>query len=379
MTVSGTCAPQFQELHDLLDASIDAGEDLGASIALIHDGEMVVDIWGGWADPERTRPWERDTIVNVWSTTKTVTSLAALILIDRGLLDVDAPVAKYWPEFAANGKENVLVRHVMSHTSGVAGWEAPVTVEDLYDPIAAARRLESQAPWWEPGTAIGYHGISVGTLVAELIRRIDGRSLHAFVAEEIAGPLGADFHIGLDPVHDSRVATIVPPPAAEIDLDALDKDSALYKFMVGPTMDPSRANDPNWRRAQFGAANGHGNARSVARVQSVVSHGGEIDGVRLLSPATCELTLREQLTGVDIFLGFPVRWGIGYALAADGTFCFGAPPGRMCCWGGWGGSVLLNDLDHGFTFAYMMNKMAPEIAGSARSEALVHAVYRAMK
>ncbi|MFV0257668.1 MAG: serine hydrolase domain-containing protein, partial [Acidimicrobiales bacterium] len=213
--LSGRCDPTFKPLADLLAAQLDGGVDLGASIALTVDGELVVDAWGGWADEARTVPWEADTITNVWSSTKTMTNLSALVLVARGELDVYAKVADYWPEFAAEGKGEVEVRHLLSHTSGVSGWNQPVVVEDLYDAEAAAARLAAQAPWWEPGTASGYHALNQGHLVGEVIRRVTGRSLGRFFAEDVAGPLGADFHIGLDPSQFHRVSNVVPPPVTE--------------------------------------------------------------------------------------------------------------------------------------------------------------------
>lgn len=208
----GVCDERFAEVAARLSENLDAGDELGASIAVLVDGEPVVDLWGGWADQGRTAPWRRDTITNVWSCTKTVTSLAALLLVERGLLDVDAPVARYWPEFAARGKEGVLVRHLLSHASGVSGWERPVTVADVRDIPASTARLAAQSPWWPPGTASGYHLLNYGHLVGELVRRTDGRTLGRYVAEEIAGPLGADFHIGLPDSEFGRVADVVPPP-----------------------------------------------------------------------------------------------------------------------------------------------------------------------
>ncbi len=320
------------------------------------------------------RPWARDTITNVWSTTKTMTALAALVLVDRGELDVHAPVARYWPEFAANGKEAIEVRHLMSHTSGVAGWDQPVTVADVFDPVVSVERLAAQAPWWEPGSASGYHGTNQGHLIGEVVRRISGRSLGTFFADEIARPLGADFHIGLDPQHDDRVATVVPPPPMEFDLDSMDQTSPGYRFFVGPVVDPSVCNTPEWRRAEIGAAGGQGNARSVARIQSVVSHGGQVDDVRLLSPSTIDLIFEEQSNGVDLCLGIPLRFGIGYALADSENFPY-LPDSNVCFWGGWGGSMVINDLERRMTFAYMMNKMEAGIIGGVRSEALIRATY----
>ena len=187
--VQGTCDARFEPVRDVLAGQLDSGNDTGASIAVDVDGRTVVDLWGGWCDEEHRTPWGENTITNVWSTTKTVTNLAALMLADRGQLDPYSPVAKYWPEFAENGKERIEVRHILSHTSGVSGWEAPVTTEDMYDWDTSTRLLAAQAPWWEPGTASGYHAANQGHLVGELVRRVTGQQLKTFVAEEIAGPL----------------------------------------------------------------------------------------------------------------------------------------------------------------------------------------------
>jgi CubicO group peptidase (beta-lactamase class C family) len=376
--IHGTCDERFGALGEILSAQLDSGDDLGASVALTLDGEMVVDIWGGWADAERTRPWVEDTITNVWSTTKTMTSLCALVLVERGELDVFAPVAKYWPEFAANGKEGIEVRHLMSHTSGVSGWAQPVVVEDIYDWEKSTSMLAAQEPWWEPGTASGYHALNQGHLVGEVVRRISGRSLGTFFAEEVAGPLGADFHIGLDPSEFGRVSDVVPPPPLPIDIEAMGgPDSVAIKTFTGPAPAAEVAWTPEWRQAEIGAANGHGNARSVARIQAVVANGGSLDGVDLLSPATVDLIFTEQSNGIDLVLGIPVRFGIGYGLVNETvSYINGArTDGRVCFWGGWGGSLIVVDVDRRMTFAYMMNKMAAGLVGNATCEALSAAVY----
>jgi CubicO group peptidase (beta-lactamase class C family) len=375
--VHGTCDARFKATRDILAANIEAGEDLGASVAITIDGAPVVDMWGGWVDGERSTPWRDDTVVNVWSTTKTMTNLSALVLADRGELDVHRPVAEYWPEFAANGKSAIEVRHLMSHTSGVSGWAQPVVVEDLYDWERSTAMLAAQPPWWEPGTASGYHALNQGHLVGEVIRRITGRSLKSFFAEEVAGPLGADFQIGLAEADDARVSDIVPPPPLPIDLATLDPDSVMVKTFTGPAPEASVANTEGWRRADIGAANGHGNARSVARIQSVVANGGEIDGIRLLSPETIELIFEEQSHGADLVLGLPMRFGIGYGLPEPASLPY-LPDGRICFWGGWGGSMIVVDLDRRMTFAYMMNTMAAGLVGCPRSEALIRSVYEAL-
>jgi CubicO group peptidase (beta-lactamase class C family) len=369
--VHGTCDGRFARMREVLEANLESGADLGASVAVTVDGSPVVDLWGGWTDADRTTPWVADTITNVWSTTKTMTNLCALVLVDRGELDVFAPVSKYWPEFAANGKERIEVRHILSHTSGVSAWEQPVQVEDIYDWEKSTAMLASQSPWWEPGTASGYHAINQGHLVGEVIRRISGRSLGTFFAEEVAGPLGADFQIGLKPADDHRVSDVVAPPPLPIELE---EGSVAFKTLTGPPVDANWANTQAWRRAEIGAANGQGNARSVARIQSVVACGGELDGVRLLSPKTIDLIFAEQANGVDLVLGLPLRFGIGYALPQQETLPY-IPDRRICFWGGWGGSMIIVDLDHRMTIAYMMNVMEGGIIGGVRAEALIRAAY----
>ena len=252
--VSGTCDARFEPVRAALAEQLDSGNDLGASIHVDVDGQAVVDIWGGWRDAEHASPWTEDTITNVWSTTKTVTNLAALMLADRGLLDPFAPVARYWPEFAENGKERIEVRHLMSHTSGVSGWEAPFTIADMYDWELSTSRLAAQKPWWEPGTASGYHANNQGHLLGELVRRVTGQPLKAFVASEIAGPLDADFQIGAAQADWGRIAPVVPPPPLPFDLESLDPDSPVFKTFTGPVADASAANTPAWRQAEHGRA-----------------------------------------------------------------------------------------------------------------------------
>ena len=375
--LQGMCDERFDAVRRQLQQNVDSGEELGASVVLDLDGEIAVDLWGGYADSDRTRPWERDTITNVWSTTKTVTSLAALMLVDRGELDVDAPVARYWPEFAAAGKQDVLVRHLLSHTSGVSGLEQPAVVEDLYDWDKSTSRFAAQAPWWEPGTASGYHALNFGHLVGEVLRRITGTTLKHFVAEEIAWPLGADFQIGAAEGDWERIANVIPPPPLPFDLEALGMDSPAVKTLTGPPADANNANTAAWRQADIGAANGHGNARSVARIMSVIARGGAVDGIRLLRPETIELIFREQSNGIDLVLGVPLRFGIGYGLPLPVTLPY-VPDEKICFWGGWGGSVIIMDVGRRMTISYMMNKMGPGVIGSERSEQYVRAIYDAL-
>lgn len=376
--IQGRQDARFDTVRAVFEQKLASGEELGASLVLDIDGDTVLDLWGGFRDPARTLPWEEHTITNVWSTTKTVTSLATLMLVDRGDLDIHAPVARYWPEFAANGKQHVEIRHLLSHTSGVSGLDQPAAVEDLYDLPASTARMAAQAPWWEPGTASGYHATNYGHLLGEVIRRASGKTLRQFVAEEIAGPLGADFQIGAAEKDWRRIASVTPPPPMKFDLDALGPHNPAVRTFTGPAVDANIANTPAWRRAEIGAVNGHGNARSVARMLSAISLGGQVDGIRLLHPDTIDLIFHEQANGTDLVLNIPLRWGTGYALPQQDTITW-IPDEKVCFWGGWGGSMIIMDLDRRMTISYMMNKMAPGIIGSDRSAAYVTAIYEALQ
>jgi CubicO group peptidase (beta-lactamase class C family) len=375
--IDGVCDERFAAVRDALERNLDSGEELGASLVVDVDGVRAVDLWGGFRDPARTVPWSERTITNVWSSTKPVTALAALMLVDRGELDVNAPVARYWPEFAAGGKQDVTIRHLMSHSTGVSGLDQPAATEDLYDWEKATSRMAAQEPWWEPGTASGYHALNWGHLVGELVRRISGKTLKRFVAEEIAGPLGADFQIGAAEADWDRIADVVPPPPLPIDPAALGPDSPALKTFTGPTPDAAAANTAGWRRADIGAVNGHGNARSLARIGSVIARGGEADGIRLLGQETIDLIFEEQLNGVDLVLGVPLRWGVGYGLPRPDLLPW-LPDEKICFWGGWGGSMLVMDTGRRMTVSYMMNKMGPGVVGSDRSTEYGQAIYQAV-
>jgi CubicO group peptidase (beta-lactamase class C family) len=378
--LGGTCSACFEPLSELFAAKLESGEDLGASLAVNIDGEMVVDLWGGWADEARTVPWTENTIIVVFSTTKTMTALAALVLVDRGELDLDANVAQYWPEFAVRGKAGIKVRHLLSHTSGVSGWEQPVTFDDVYNWEKSTGMLAAQAPWWEPGTAMGYHAFTYGHLIGEVIRRITGQHLGEFFAAQIARPLGADFHIGLPTSQFHRVANVVAPHWPPTDLTRLDPNGPAFKTNTGPLLDLNieLSRTERWRCADIGAGNGHGNARSVARIQSVVASGGAVDGVRLLSPKTIDRIFEVQYNGIDLVTGMRVRMGIGYGLLPFPDVLPFLPSGRLASWGGAGGSLVIADVDRRMTFAYVMNKMVPSVVGPV-AEILVKRLYDLVK
>lgn len=380
--VKGHCDPHFSELSQILQDNVKSGVDLGASICINLNGKNVVDIWAGYTDETRTKTWEQDTIVNVWSTTKTITALAAFVLVERGQLDLEENVAKYWPEFAANGKENVKVKHILSHTSGLSGWEQKMKWQDICDFDKAATLLAQQKPWWEPGSKSGYHAMTMGHLVGEVVRRVTGKSLKQFVAEDIAGPLQADFQFGAKEKDWPRIATLVPPPPPPPPATKVSKDSVLYKTFTRPVVTAKIVETPLWRGADLGAANGHANARSIARMLSPITLGGSVEGLEqpLLSPKTIQLIFNEQYYGYDLVIGEegPIKWGTGFGLAAPGSLHGWLPEGRVCFWQGWGGSLGMMDLDRGITIAYAMNKMDLGTLGGARTQSYVRAAYRAL-
>src|SRR5262245_15790301 len=354
--IQGSWSNVFSGVQEAFRKNLESGEDIGASAAVFIDGEPVVDIWGGHFDEARTRPWERDTIVNNFSTTKTMTALCALILADRGEIDLNAPVAKYWPEFAAAGKGGVLVRHFLGHTSGLPGWTEPVSIADILDRELAASLLARQAAWWEPGTQAGYHSITYGPLIGEVIRRVTGKTLTRFFADEVAGPLGADYHIGAPAEADHRVSVMIQSSPIRSRAGA---ETITDRVLFNPYIRPQDSGTIAWRRGELGGSNGHGNARSVAAVQSVLACGGEVRGVRLLSPEGCERVFEVQSQSTDLVLGFPVHWGLGYGVGApavEALYGGRLSNRRIAFWGGSGGSFILNDFDARMTVAYVMNR-----------------------
>ena len=395
--VQGHCDPKFEKVKHVLQKFIDEGEENGASICANIDGKVVIDIWGGFADTEKTEPWEKDTIVNVWSSTKTVSALAVLMCVERGLLTVDDKVAKHWPEFAENGKEDIEIRHLLSHTSGVSGWEKPFAVDDMYDTAKSTALLAKQKPWWDDRSQSGYHALNMGHLLGEVVRRVTGKSLKQFVAEEIAGPLGADFQLGAKEGDWNRIATMTAPPPPPPPEQPPDMESVAMKTFTGPVPTALSANTEGWRRAEIGAANGHGNARSLNRIMSNVPLGGSVDGHRLISDKIIDRIFDVQSHGQDQCIPIKVCFGVGYGIvkedspasvipATDGSqesSLFSMIPAtvgsnRVCFWAGWGGSIVMMDVGRRSTFTYTMNKMAAGTTGSPRTLAYLKAYYDAL-
>lgn len=372
--IHGAVEPRFAAVRDAFAQNFANGEENGAAFCMTLEGKPVVDIWAGYADEGQTKPWAQDTIVNVYSTTKTMTALTALLLADRGELDFAAAVAKYWPEFAANGKADITVAQLMSHSAGLSGWKEPLVREDLYDWEKATGLLAAQAPYWTPGSAPGYHAMTQGYLVGEVIRRVAGETVGNVFRKEIAEPLGADFHIGLPPSEDHRVADLTPPPPGAA-LGEGTADPLIANMANNPQINPLDTRTRAWRGAEIPAAGGTGNARSVAAVQSLMANGGAANGRQTLSEAGCRRALELQIEGNDRILGIPVRYGLGYGLAG-GSVPFPNP--NTIFWGGYGGSLVVIDMDARATYAYTMNRMAATTTGDMRAFTILMAAWGVM-
>ena len=376
--VYGSCDPTFQSVRELLKQKLADGKEVGASICVNIDGQNVVDIWGGHADANQTKPWEKDTITGVWSSTKVVTCLAAHMLVDRGLLDMDEKVSTYWPEFAANGKENVKVSHLLSHSSGVPAWEGPISAAEMADVRTSTERLAGQAPWYTPGSQSAYQITNHGHLVGEIVRRVSGKPLTQFIAEEIANPLGVDFQLGLSDEGLSRTADIIPfPPESMGELD-IDPTSILARALMGSVMIPDIPNDSDFRKAENGAIGGFSNARALARIGSMVSLDGAVDGKQYLAPGTLDAMMKEQNHGLDPVLLLYLRFALGVALPSGKCMTCIPVDDRICFWGGWGGSMVVMDRGRRMTIGYVMNKMELRTLGSANAEAYIEEIYKCL-
>lgn len=377
MQVEGFVEPGFEQVRKAFVANFERRGDLGASVCVYRDGRPVVDLWGGVADATAGTAWERDTIVTVFSMTKGASAIVANLLVERGLLDPDAPVATLWPEFAAGGKAQVTIGDALAHRAGLPRIDRPLTRAEAlaWDPVVAA--IAAQEPVWEPGTAHGYHMRSFGWIVGELVRRVTGRTLGEFFAAEIAEPAAVDFHIGLPAEHEPRVARLVMPgPAFHDAIAALPDDLLLTSVLTGPS--GHFCYDEMWntrelRAIELPSSNGVGNARAVARLYAHLVGDG-VDGRRILSPATVERATQVRSRGADRVILVDTAFGLGFMLPP----ALPTPVGpRSFGHGGAGGSASWADPDAGIAVAYAMNAMSFDPA-DGRAEALARAVYRSL-
>ncbi|MDT9687064.1 serine hydrolase domain-containing protein [Streptomyces sp. P9(2023)] len=382
-TIEGQCDPRFAAVRDAFEANFRDRDELGAAVTVQVHGETVVDLWGGWADAARTRRWERDTVVNVWSTTKGATALCAHLLADRGLLDLDAPVATYWPEFGAAGKETLPVRFLLSHRAGLSGLREPLSLAEFYDWETTTARLAAMEPWWEPGTRSGYHALTYGFLVGEVIRRVTGQLPGAFLHEEVTGPLDLDFTIGLPEKEAPRAAELVHPRVASSSEQAAlfaQLDPAAQAALANPPVGATEANSAPWRAAEVPAANGHGTARAVAGLYGVFARRGRSGERVVLSERAAERAREGQGSCRDLVLGagFAHDTECALGLWLSGPNASYGPNPRAFGHDGFGGSCGLADPEAGLSLGYVMNRMGPRIADDPRKMALVEAAYAAL-
>jgi len=371
VAVNGTCSERFTPVRDAFEHNLTSGQDIGASVAVFVDGEPVVDLWGGHFDATYTRPFERDTIMQGYSSTKTVTALCALYLADRGEIDLDAPVAKYWPEFAAEGKGAIVVKQLLGHTAALCGWDVPMTLDDLYDWEKSTTLLARQAPMWKPGRTSGYHGYTQGHLVGEVVRRVTGKTIGRFLQEEIAGPLGVaeDYYIGAPAECDRRVSLLIQGAPHDHPNGNRFHDLSLYN----PHPKPQDTWSLEWRRAELPAMNGHGNARGLATLQSVLAS-GHANGVQLMSNAGRARVVEQQSDGEDLVIGAPCRWGMGFSL--ETSYFAGVPHGaRAAWWAGNGGSMSFIDLDARMSLGFYPNRWISGQHETDRARNLIQAAY----
>lgn len=352
--VHGFCDDRFDALGAWFRSNQDRGIDEGASLAATLDGEFVVDLWAGTTDYGRTRPWVEDSLVQVFSTSKVMVNIAVLMLYDRGLLDLDAPLADHWPEFAQNGKATITARQVLVHQSGLPGFGQSVGFEELHDWETVTGMLERAAPWYEPGTETYYHPHTYGFLLGEVVRRISGLPFEEFFRQEIAGPLGADFHFGLDSsVDQARVARLWYPDPTTV--STVVDDVVMTEVEQGDWVVPSRMG------AVMPSTSGIGNGRSIARITSMMAMGGELGGRRYLSRATVEEAGTEQSFQEDRLLGW-CRFGLGFGL--DSEYFAASTPTSMH-WGGFGGSLATMDPATGMSVGFAPNRLLIEEPGAA--------------
>jgi CubicO group peptidase (beta-lactamase class C family) len=370
-SVQGLCPPQFDAVRQRFQQHLDDGLELGVRFALAIEGDLVVDLWAGWADRAATRPFGPDTLAPVFSVTKAVSSLMIARAVDRGRIDYDKPVADGWPEFAQAGKAGVTVAQLLSHQAGLPGFPEPIEPALWFDWDAITAKLANMPPLWEPGTASGYHPVTWGYLAGEVFRRADGRTIGRALAEDVAGPLGLDIHIGLPDAEHGRVAEMVRPTAMP-ELGAIT-DTRRAAFLT-KWASPAGRSSADWRRAEIPSANGHATAAALARLMAVLACDGELDGRTWLSRSAADALRRERIAGDDLVLPFRLSWGAG-VMRNDAEQGFLGPGPRTVGHYGWGGSCAFADPDRRLSGAYVMNKQSNRLVGDPRPVSLIEAAY----
>lgn len=378
--IRGSCDARFAGVRDAMAQNFREHGEVGAAVAITVEGEPVVDLWAGWMDRARTRRWQRDTLVNVFSVGKAMAALSLLILVERGRVELDAPVARYWPEFAASGKSDITVRTLLGHRAGLPAVRRTLPSFAMYDWDLMTAALAEEEPWWEPGSQHGYHVNTFGFLIGEIVRRASGESIGAFFRREVAGPLAADFHFGIGPEHDRRIADYFfsdePPPIVAGDDDDQRRFLLRCVYVNPPGLSGlGTVNTRAWRAAEMPSTNGHSNARAVARIYSALACGGGVDGIRLLRTETIDEATVEMSAGLDVVLRRPSRFGLGFQLTQPASPL--GPNPRSFGHFGAGGSLGFADPEARLAFAYTMNQAGPRFL-NPRTRALIAAAYASL-
>jgi CubicO group peptidase (beta-lactamase class C family) len=382
--VHGSCDPRFLALREAFAGNFRERGELGAALSVYIEGRPVVDIWAGWADQACVRPWERDTLVDVFSVGKGMVALSLLLLVERGQVDLDAPVARYWPGFASGGKGAITVRTLLGHRAGLPAIRRSLPELAIYDWQLMTSALADQEPWWKPGETHGYHVNTFGFLVGEIVRRVSGQTIGNFLRSEISDPLDADFHFGIGAPEEPRIAEFVwstdrpRPRISDVDPE-LTEDDAEHALLLRCTyLNPpglsglGTVNTSAWRSVEIPSANGHANARATARIYGALACGGAVDGVRLLAPGLIEEATGEVSCGVDFVLRRPTRFGLGFQLTQPER-PLGPNPRSFGHYGA-GGSLGFADPDARLSFGYTPNRAGPRWQ-DPRNRVLIDATY----
>ncbi|HVO04267.1 MAG TPA: serine hydrolase domain-containing protein [Candidatus Cybelea sp.] len=375
MKAEGICDPRFAGVREAFERHFADGLDHGGGVSVVVGGKTVADLWGGHADAAKTRPWREDTLVNIWSCTKGVVALAIALLVERRQLRYDAPVAKVWPQFAAKGKERITLDLVLSHQAGLNGLDVAMDEAGLCAWFPYADALGAMAPLWEPGTHCIYHALSYGHLAGEVLRRVDGRGVGGFVADEIARPLGADFFIGLPLAEDHRAAEIIEGPRTSEWVTAVLATPFPHSCR-NPTPVATAPNHRAWRAAQIPGGNGQATARALARIYGMLAAGGTLDGKRLIAPETIAEAIRPRFSGVDESFSLPAAFAAGFQIE-DEPYA-GLASSKTFGHSGWGGAYGFADPEAQVGFAYVTNLMLGFDDVDPRRRALIEAVYAAL-
>lgn len=371
--IQGSCDPSFQAVREVFAgtfASDGPYQNAGASLCVYVEGRCVIDLHGGEA--VSGHPWTADTLVNIWSATKGVVATAVAMLVDKGRLSYDAPVARYWPEFAQAGKQDITVAGLMSHQAGVNGYSEPTTLDDLCNWDTATSRLAAQAPFWTPGDMTSYHAVTYGFLGGELVRRVSGKSIGRFLADEISAPLQADIFIGVPPSERPRISPIRGPKVPRTLSQGMNP--LAQRAVLNPTLTAELPNNSAWIAAELPAVNGHATASGLAKLYAALAGGGRFGSIQLMSREGVERMRTPLSTRPDLMLGART-WAAGVVLNTEGNY---GPSPRAFGHSGWGGSFGCADLECGLGIGYVHNQMGPDVTGDPRGVSLCRAIYECL-